>query len=365
MVTIKDIAKECNVSITTVSNVINNKAKVGEQTRQKILQVMQERGYRPNTIAQGLRSQKTRTIGIIADDVAQFTTPEIIEGIMSYCENCGYKTTVRNLRMYARWQEGWYYNEKAFHSVLDPMLEELNSHMVDGIIYIAGHARKINCFPENFSTPAVMAYAYEINQRVPSVLIDDVVSSREIVQYLIEKGHRKIGVIGGREDNIHTQRRLAGYREALNRAGIAYDPELIYLGNWEKDTGYTEIDMLLPKGVTAVFCMTDRIAGGVYQYLHEHGLVAGKDLSVVGFDNQIIAEYMIPGLSTMALPLLEIGNTAARLLFEQMEEEERKETQGLSESRKDAEPAEQKEILIPCTFVERESVRCPEKAGNE
>ena len=78
MVTIKDIAKECNVSITTVSNVINNKAKVGEQTRQRILKVMEERGYRPNTIAQGLRSQKTRVIGIIADDISQFTTPEII-----------------------------------------------------------------------------------------------------------------------------------------------------------------------------------------------------------------------------------------------------------------------------------------------
>ena len=163
MVTIKDIAEECNVSITTVSNVLNGKAKVGEKTKQRILEVIEKRGYRPNTIAQGLRSQKTKNIAIIADDIAQFSTPEIIEGIMSYCEQRSYRTTVRNLRLYARWQDTWYNNDAAFHSILNPILDELNSHMVDGIIYIAGHARKINCFPENFGTPAVMALRSESN----------------------------------------------------------------------------------------------------------------------------------------------------------------------------------------------------------
>ena len=132
MVTIKDIAEECNVSITTVSNVLNGKAKVGEKTKQRILEVIEKRGYRPNTIAQGLRSQKTKNIAIIADDIAQFSTPEIIEGIMSYCEQRSYRTTVRNLRLYARWQDTWYNNDAAFHSILNPILDELNSHMVDG-----------------------------------------------------------------------------------------------------------------------------------------------------------------------------------------------------------------------------------------
>lgn len=341
MVTIKDIAKECNVSITTVSNVLNDKSKVGEQTKQKILEVIQKRGYRPNTIAQGLRSQKTKTIGIIADDIAQFTTPEIIEGIMSYCEKKGYRTTVRNLRMYARWQDAWYYNKTAYHSVLDPMLEELDSHMVDGVIYIAGHARKIDCFPADYRTPAVMAYAYEQNPRVPSVLIDDEVSAYQIVRYLIQNGHRRIGVIGGREDNIHTQKRLLGYQRALYEAEILYNPELVRFADWEKDSGYDKVKGLLKANITAVFCMTDRLAGGVYQYLNELGLRVGHDLAVVGFDNQILAEYMVPGLTTMALPLEEIGSVSAKLLFKQIEKG------GLEENMK---------ILIPCTFVERQSV---------
>lgn len=191
MVTIKDIAEECNVSITTVSNVLNGKAKVGEKTKQRILEVIEKRGYRPNAIAQGLRSQKTKNIAIIADDIAQFSTPEIIEGIMSYCEQRSYRTTVRNLRLYARWQDTWYNNDAAFHSILNPILDELNSHMVDGIIYIAGHARKINCFPENFGTPAVMAYAYDQNPMVPAVLPDDETSAYQMTRYLIRKGHKK------------------------------------------------------------------------------------------------------------------------------------------------------------------------------
>ena len=194
MVTIKDIAEECNVSITTVSNVLNGKAKVGEKTKQRILEVIEKRGYRPNAIAQGLRSQKTKNIAIIADDIAQFSTPEIIEGIMSYCEQRSYRTTVRNLRLYARWQDTWYNNDAAFHSILNPILDELNSHMVDGIIYIAGHARKINCFPENFGTPAVMAYAYDQNPMVPAVL-PVLLKSRQRKESGVKPGLATMGVL--------------------------------------------------------------------------------------------------------------------------------------------------------------------------
>lgn len=342
MVTIKDIAEECNVSITTVSNVLNGKAKVGEKTKQRILEVIEKRGYRPNTIAQGLRSQKTKNIAIIADDIAQFSTPEIIEGIMSYCEQRSYRTTVRNLRLYARWQDTWYNNDAAFHSILNPILDELNSHMVDGIIYIAGHARKINCFPENFGTPAVMAYAYDQNPMVSAVLPDDETSAYQMTRYLIRKGHKKIALLAGRKDNLHTRRRLKGYQNALFDAQILYNPRLVRYVDWNKPSGYQETKRLLKEDITAIFCMADTIAGGVYQYLDEQGLRAGRDVSVVGFDNQVLSEYMIPGLTTMALPLKEIGTTSAKLLFDQIEK---------------GEVEMNREILIPCFLVERCSVK--------
>ena len=341
MVTIRDIAEECKVSITTVSNVINGKAKVGEKTRQTILEVIEKRGYRPNSIAQGLRSQKTKNIAIIADDIAQFSTPEIIEGIMSCCEKRGYRTTVKNLRMYARWQDTWYDNDIAFHSVLNPILEELDSHMVDGTIYVAGHARKINCFPESYNTPAVMAYAYDQNPLVPSVLIDDEKSAYQMIRYLIQKGHRKIAVLGGKEDNLHTQRRLKGYQRALYEAQILYNPTLIHYSDWTIAAGYDEVKKLPINEITAIFCMSDRMAGGVYRYLDELGLRPGRDIAVTGFDDQEISKVMIPELTTMALPLQEIGRASAELLFRQIEK---------------GEVEKNREMLIPCFFVERDSV---------
>lgn len=341
MVTIKEIARECNVSATTVSNILNGKPKVSEQTKQRVLKTVEKMGYRPNYIAQGLRNQRTKTIGIIAEDIAQFSTPEIVEGIMGRCEDKGYRTIVKNLRLYARWSDSWYDNESSYHSILDPTLKELESIRVDGIIYIAGHARIIQCFPKDFKTPSVMAYAFADNKDVPSIAIDDKESAYEIVRYLISKGHKKIGVIGGRENNFHTQQRLLGYQKALFENQILYNPEWIRYAEWEKESACPEARELLKTDVTAIFCMADRMAGGVYYCLDERGLRAGRDIAVAGFDNQDIAEYMVPGLTTMALPLKEIGNVSADLLLKKMEDPDEKMPE---------------KILIPCTFIERESV---------
>lgn len=346
MVTLKEIAKECNVSPTTVSNILNGKPKVGEETKARVLEVIDRRGYRPNYIAQGLRNQKTKMIGIIAEDIAQFTTPEVVEGIMSFCEERGYRTIVKNLRLYARWSDSWFGNENSYHSILDPAMKELDSIMVDGIIYIAGHARMIHCFPEDFRIPAVMAYAFDSNPKITSVMIDDKKAAYEMVQYIISKGHRKIGVIGGKADNIHTQQRLLGYQKALFENKILYNPAWIRYAQWDKNSAYQEAKELLKTDVTAVFCMADRMAGGVYQYLAEQGLCAGGDIAVAGFDNQVIAEYFVPGLTTMALPLKEIGHASAELLLRQIEEEDKE---------KEAED-QRTQIMIPCTFIERESV---------
>lgn len=341
MVTLKEIARECNVSATTVSNILNGKPKVSEETRQRVLATVDKMDYRPNYIAQGLRNRKTKTIGIIAEDIAQFTTPGIVEGIMSRCEEKGYRTLVKNLRLYARWKDSWYDNESRYHSILDPALKELESIRVDGIIYIAGHARVIHCFPEDFKTPAVMAYAFADNKRVPSVAIDDSKSAYEMIRYLISKGHRKIGVIGGKENNIHTQQRILGYQKALFENKILFNPAWVRYTSWDRKSAYLEAIELLKTDVTAIFCMADQMAAGVYWCLDEMGLRAGRDIAVAGFDNQDMAECFVPGLTTMALPLMEIGTMSADFLLKQMDDPEEKMPE---------------RVLIPCTFIERESV---------
>ena len=346
MVTIKDIAEKCNVSATTVSNILNGKAKAGKETRELVMQTVKEMGYQPNYIAQGLRNSRTRIIGIIAEDITQFTIPKIIEGIMEHCEEKGYRTIVQNLRLYARWSDLWYDKDKDYHSILDPVLQEMLSIHVDGIIYVAGHARVIHCFPPGFRIPAVMAYAYSGSDEVPSVAIDDTASTYEIVKYLLDMGHRRIGVIGGRSDHIHTQKRLLGYQKALFEARVLFDPGLVRYGNWDRDSGYQTAGELMDCGATALFCMADRMAGGAYDRIEERGLKVGQDISVAGFDDQDIAEFFRPGLTTTRLPLNEIGLEAARYLLEKIE------TGKIAAEQ----PGEALETLVPCRMQMRSSV---------
>lgn len=344
MVTLKEIAEECNVSATTVSNILNGKNKVSEETRERVLEVVNRRGYKPNYIAQGLRRQKTKMIGIITEDISQLPAPVIVESIMGYCEEQGYRTIVKNMRMYAR-QNDLRYSGGHAHEILDPTVQEVASLMVDGIIYIARHTRTLSCFPEDFAMPAVVAYAYSENPKVPSVLVDDEMSAHEMAMHLISKGHRRIGVVGGNADNLQTQRRLVGYQRALFEAGIPFNPQWVQYAIWDKDSAYKAANKLLQTDVTAVFCMSDRMAGGLYRCLSERGLQAGKDVSVAGFDNQDIAEYFLPGLTTMELPLSEIGAVSARMLLDQINC-----TAEVGQNLRE-------ETLIPCKFVERDSIQ--------
>ena len=347
MVTLKEFARECNVSATTVSNILNGKPKVSEATRQKVMQVVKKRGYQPNYVAQGLRNQRTRTIAVIAEDIGQFTTPGIIESVMARFESEGYHTILWNLRLYARWSASWYNNEQAYRSILNPVLQELRSIKVEGVIYVAGHARLIHCTTQDYEVPMIMAYAYPDLPGIPSVTIDEEKSGYDMVKYLLSMGHQRIGFIGGRANNIHTQKRLYGAQRAMFESHVPYNPEWVRYGYWFRHSGYEEAGPLVQAGVTAIFCMADRMAGGVYDYLEEKGLRAGEDISVTGFDNQDLSEYCRPALTTMDLPLTEIGNRASLLLLERLKERETG-----TEPQKAAE-----NISIPCTLVERKSVK--------
>lgn len=320
MVTLKDIARECNVSATTVSNILSGKSNVGEQTRQKVLETIRLRGYQPNYIAQGLRTRRTKIIGVIAEDINQFSTPAILEGVMEVCEEMGYQTVIENLRLYARWGDAWYQDDTGYRSVLEPALQSLQSIKVDGLLYIAGHARMIRNFPKPEDIPMVMAYAYADSPRIPSVVIDDESAACQLTMHLLEMGHRKIAVLAGRADNIHTQKRLKGYQKALFESGILYDPDLVFYGNWTKHEAHAQGDAIRGTGATAVFCMSDAMAGGLYQYFWEQGLRVGEDLSVVGFDNQDLSDFVTPGLTTMDLNLKQLGNEAGRLILRRLAE---------------------------------------------
>lgn len=352
MVTLKEIAEICNVSAATVSNILNGKSKASAETTQHVLEVVEKMGYKPNLMAQGLRRQKTKTIALIVDDIAQFTSPPMVEGVMEYCEQKEYRVIMRNLRLYSKWHDTWYNQETLYHSMVDPVLQDVLSAQVDGVIYIAGHARIAHCFTDDFPVPAVMAYAFSDRKDVPSIVIEDAESACQVMREILAKGHKRVGIVGGRMDNFHTQQRLLGYQKALFEYGIPYDPSLVYYGDWTRETGCKGAEMLMQKGVTAIFCVSDKMAGGAYDYLLSHGYVIGKDVSVAGFDDEDIAAYFSPKLTTTRLPLAQIGQQAAKVLIEHLE----------GESSNAFEMDEPVVIKIPCTYMERDSIGEARKA---
>ncbi len=343
VVTLKEIAQLCNVSITTVSNVLNDKPKVSEETRKKVLEVVKETGYQPNFFAQGMRKQKTRMIGIIVEDLDIFSTSPIVEAIMAYCDDNNYRTLLVNMRLYDKWQDTWYNNEKDIQSVFQPNIQELLSIKVDGIMYVAGHCRYINYFKKDFEVPVIIVYALSTSAQFPSVIFDDDKGGYDITKYLLAKGHRKIGVIAGTPDNIHTQKRCFGYQRALFEENVLFNPNWIKHGDWERGSGYIKAEKLVKEGVTAIFCMNDLMAAGAYDYLYENNITVGKDISIVGYDNNQISEYLRPQLTTNNIPMKEIGRTAAEYFIKLIENE--------------IGPNERQDVIkLTCDMVIRDSV---------
>lgn len=293
MPTIKEIAKASGVSVATVSNIINEKGKVSEEIRIRVQKIIEEMNYTPNSVAKNLKTKNSRCIGVIAEDMTVFALPDIIDGITEYCEKEDYQILLVNLRLYKKFEDTYYRSDR-YGDIVQREIQKLVAKQVEGIIYVAAHERLINVFPEQLSVPMVVAYGYTSHRGIPSVLVSDEQGARELVKYLISMGHRRISVIAGKKYSMHTRSRLEGYQRAL------------FEGN-----------------VTAIFCMNDFMAGGAYDRLDERKLKVGRDIAVAGYDNREMAGYEKPPLTTMGLPLHDIGYRASEIILDMLKKEEK------------------------------------------
>ena len=340
MITLKEIAEKCSVSITTVSNILNGKSNVSEETKARVLQVIKATGYRPNYMARGLRASKTNSVGIIIDDLMEFSSPRIIDGIMSYFDEHHYKAILENLRFYSKWGTKWYRN-KEYEDSVQQAIDEFETIKVDGIIYVAGHARCISCIPQNLNIPLVISYAFTEQPGISSVEFDDMKAACDMTTNLIKNGHEKIAVIAGTEKNIHTQRRLEGYKKAIKENGLK-DSKLLKYANWDRESGYEAAKELLSDSeCTAVFCFNDLMAAGVYDYLYEKKLIPGKDIAVAGYDNRTMSQFLKPTLTTVEIPLYDIGRKSAEVILQQINNPDDFKAQ---------------QYFVQCGIIERESV---------
>lgn len=318
MATIKEIAKACNVSVATVSNILNGKPGASEATKKRVEKAIIDLDYTPNYVAKHLKMKYTRSIGVIAEDMTIFSIPDIIDGITAHCEKEDYQILLTNLRLYKKYEDLYFY-QNHYYDFVQQEIRKLMAKQVDGIIYVSAHERLIQCIPEHLSIPAVMAYGYTKSAKVPSVIVDEINGAYQMVQYLIEAGHKRIGLITGKPSSVHVQERLKGYQKALFDNGILYDPDLVQEGDWSRISGYQNTEELLKKNASVIFCMNDLMAGGVYERLLELDKKVADDISVVGYDNRELSSYYNPPLTTVNLPLHDIGYCASEIMIDLLE----------------------------------------------
>ena len=338
-VTIKDVAAEAGVSVTTVSHVLNRVAgtRVSEETRERVEQAAGRLGYLPNSLARGLRTQRSQTLALVSDQIA--TTPYAGRIILGAQE--------------AASAQGWLL--MLLHTGNEPEVEQreiraLAQHQVDGVLYATMYHRKAQVPGELHPMPVVLLDASSDDPTIPSVVPDEVAGGRAAVEELVSHGHRRIGFLTNVDDIPATHGLLAGYREVLDEAGIRFDPDLVLADTSDTPGGYRTARALLerPDRPTGLFCFNDRMAMGAYRAAAELGLRIPADLSIVGFDNQeLIAEGLHPGLTTVALPHYEMGAWAVKTMITLLER------RGNSRRRR------ADHVLMPCPLVRRDSVAPP------
>ena len=341
MATIREISEQAGVSIATVSKVLNGKPGGKQETAEEILSIADSLNYRPNLNARFLKSGRSQTLGIITEDLTVFNSPEIVDGIAVACEKRNYHYILGNLRYDKRYGNGPR-KEKESTQLLRTTVNDMLSKQVDGIIYVGCHSHVVISLTDHADIPFVCAYCTSSDPNVPSVLYDDRVAACEATKVLIQKGIREIGMITGPLNSIHSINRMYGFQDALFQSGIPYNPGLSFHGDWSRECGYRFSEPLISAGAKAIFAHNDLIATGVIDWCNQNNIIIGKDIYLIGFDNREISTVSRPTLSTVALPLFDIGFTAGNMLLNILSDKE----------------FIKQDVLLNCTIIERESTGC-------
>lgn len=304
-VTIYDVAKEANVSIATVSNVINKKGRIGEKTRKRVYEAMEALNYEPNVIASALMGKQTKTIGLLIPDLANPFFSELARSIEDRSHELGYNIVICSTD-YREDKENKY-------------IGLLKQKRVDGFIFASGFEKltRVEELMKEDIPIAIVARDYP-NFSVNAVVIDDYMGGYIAAEHLIEKGHKKISVVA--VDIYSNRERIRGFKDALSKHHLQIAQEIDFIGEIEKnhmDVGRKVAERYLQceDRATAMFACNDLLAIGAIQAAKQAGLKVPEDLSVVGFDNTNIASIVDPPLTTVSQPIQLMGREVMDLII--------------------------------------------------
>jgi Transcriptional regulators len=307
--TIKDISRIAGVGVSTVSRVINKHPDVKEETRQKVLSVIEKFNYVPNNSARNLKRNTSNNIGVLVKGIHNPFFSEMIKSIEEKIAEEGYSMIL-------------HYNEINPND-FEVAVELIKEKKLKGLICLGGHFDNFDKEQiVNLKIPIVLTSTNIIENLdksiFSSVIIENEKAAFNAVEYICKLGHKAVGIIStGEEDRSVGKYRFEGYKKALLQNGIEYNKELVEVGNYSFESGFDNMNSLLDKnlGITAVFVTTDVMAIGASKAILSRGLRIPEDISVVGFDGIDYTQYFHPSLTTVKQPVEQMGEKSVDILF--------------------------------------------------
>jgi LacI family transcriptional regulator len=310
-VTLQDVAALAGVSAKTVSRVVNNQGEIKESTRQRIQAAIDELGYRPNILARSLIHQRTNTLAVVAWGIDYFGPSRTIIGIEQQAEELGYSLFLSLV------------SDPENHDH-ERVLDMLLARRVDGIIWAVpqvGDNRRWLNLARLEGLPPIIFLSMAPQPGLTIVAVDNQSGSRQATRHLINRGRRKIGMITGPMAWWEARERHAGWKSALNEAGLPVPEASVTESYWSAAGGERAMQQLLKQApdVDAVYASSDQIALGVLGAIHSAGRNVPHDIAVVGFDNMPESAYFWPPLTTIYQKLGHVGRTAVQQLHQMIE----------------------------------------------
>lgn len=308
---IKDIARIANVSHSTVSRALQNSPLISGRTAERIQRIARESGYRASAIARGLVTQRTKTIGVVVTTIADPFVSDVVNGIEDCGNDYGYSVFLAN--------------SNAEPDREKKVVQSFSERRVEGIVVTSSRVGALYLpLLAEMRIPIVLVNNQHPGEFVNSILIENVKGSADAVNHLIQLGHKRIAYVGDRFGYQSDTERFAGYREALERTGLPFAPELVVHGDGKCEGGMMGVETLLglPTPPTAIFCYNDMTAIGALRQLQLRKLRVPEDISIVGFDDLFIASYMNPPLTTVHQPRRLMGRLAMESLLRLISSEE-------------------------------------------
>jgi LacI family transcriptional regulator len=330
LITIKEVAELAQVSQSTVSRALNGHKSVKEANRNRVFDAIEKLGYKPNAFAQALASNRSHSIGMLVGTLDGPFYGPMMHNVEEVVRRHNYHLIITSgNELYEQERES---------------IDFLTSKKVDGFVLIADMLSDSDILDIARRSPATVV----LNRNIPEIAdkcicIDNELGGYLAVEHLIKNGHRKIGCITGQLSKVDSRDRLQGYRNALNKYGIEYDANLVIEGRYDYKGNDEAINRLLDRdsSITAIFCMNDTIAMTAYGICKQRGYKIGEDISIIGFDNSKLSQYIIPALTTIDFPVKEMAHQAANCVMNILADK----------------TCDQVENMLSPTLIERNSVK--------